>query len=428
MDQLRALLYACMPKSPAPQPIVYTDIRMTKPLQAEDQRQPNGLPDTDTQTSLVDSISHRLGGFKLSDILSTQHHSQDFCETRADYVNQRLRFMLAFFALAAPAWIPIDFFTLTPEHFEPMMQARLGLSLLLVMLWGLALLRPRPRSTALLTFLTFAIPSLFYVGAVIILNSGTPEQPLAGYTAMTFLIIALLGLFPSTLLFGAISITFILLCHIGLEHYLGTLTSKDSLNTLWMLLLISGSSLWIQSGQLLMLLKLYRESTRDPLTGLINRRVLMKRLESEMEIHKSCNATFSILICDLDRFKRINDDFGHLTGDRVLKKISRVMEAHLRETDIIARFGGEEFIAVLPGLNETAAVSVAERIRHAIEAASLTAMDGRTLNFSTSIGVTQFSNGDTPETLLSRADDLLYIAKDRGRNRVISSQSERQTA
>ncbi len=399
---------------------------MTTQLQEETQRRPTGLPHTNLHSSLTDRISHRLGRFKLSDILSTRHHSQDFCETRADYINQRLRFMLAFFAFAAPAWIPIDFFTLTSEHFEPMMQARLSLSLLLLLLWGLALMHPRPWGTAVLTFLTFATPALFYVGAVIILNSGTPEQPLAGYTAMTFLIIALLGLFPSTLLFGTVSISFILLCHIGLEYYLNTLSSKGSLNTLWMLFLISGSSLWIQSGQLLMLLKLYRESTSDPLTGLINRRVLMKRLESEIKIHHSCSATFSVLICDLDRFKRINDDFGHLTGDLVLKKISQIMEDHLRETDIIARFGGEEFIAVLPGLKESDAVRIAERIRHAIETATLTAIDGRPLNFSTSIGVAQYRNADTPETLLSRADDLLYIAKDNGRNRVISSQNQQQ--
>ncbi len=179
--------------------------------------------------------------------------------------------------------------------------------------------------------------------------------------------------------------------------------------------MFAGVTLWLQTGQLVMLMKLYRESTLDPLTGLINRRVLMKRLEKEILAKQN----FHILMFDLDKFKRINDTYGHLDGDLVLKTIAKIIKSEMRAHDIVARFGGEEFVAVLSGLDKHEAVMAAERIRNLCEKASIINKGGIQIKATTSIGVTEHKINDALEITFNRADELLYQAKNEGRNKVI---------
>ena len=174
-------------------------------------------------------------------------------------------------------------------------------------------------------------------------------------------------------------------------------------------------SLWLQLGQLAMLMKLYRESTLDPLTGLTNRRVLMKRLDKEIA---QANAFF-ILMFDLDKFKRVNDTYGHLNGDLVLVAMANIIKKEIRAKDIVARFGGEEFVAVLSGVSADEAALTAERIRASCEAATITTNNGLSIKVTTSIGVTMHRLSDVLEITFNRADDLLYQAKREGRNKVV---------
>ncbi len=122
---------------------------------------------------------------------------------------------------------------------------------------------------------------------------------------------------------------------------------------------------------------------------------------------------------DLDRFKRINDSHGHFTGDLVLKATARMLENEIRINDIVARFGGEEFVAVLPGLECDEAMAVAERISKACSKLHVTAPDGSDVTFRTSIGVSEYISGEETENTIRRADDALYIAKEQRRDRVI---------
>ena len=109
----------------------------------------------------------------------------------------------------------------------------------------------------------------------------------------------------------------------------------------------------------------------DPLTGLVNRRMLMERLGSELERAVRYERPFTILLLDLDKFKRINDAYGHLTGDHVLKRFSRLIEKALRGVDLVGRYGGEEFLAILPETDATGAEEVADRIRLGIAGAEV---------------------------------------------------------
>jgi len=122
---------------------------------------------------------------------------------------------------------------------------------------------------------------------------------------------------------------------------------------------------------------------------------------------------------DLDRFKRINDNHGHAAGDLVLVNIAQVIQEELRTTDIVARFGGEEFVAVLPNIELSEATEIANRVALSIGRKSTVLDDDTALNITSSIGVTQRRQGETIDETLKRADDLLYFAKNNGRNQVI---------
>jgi diguanylate cyclase (GGDEF)-like protein len=155
----------------------------------------------------------------------------------------------------------------------------------------------------------------------------------------------------------------------------------------------------------------------DPLTGLLNRRGLFEGAESLMASRRRQHmAPISVLLFDLDRFKAINDQSGHATGDAVLQLFAKVARETLRATDIVGRLGGEEFAAVLPSAALEAVVA-AERLRAALAAAHIV-RNGRRIAVTVSIGVASGSPTTAIDALITRADDALYRAKENGRNRV----------
>lgn len=387
----------------------------------EDKRQETYYPATQSQEL---ATPHRRFGaffasFRFGDIFSALFHTKDFKDCRAEYIKTRLRFMAFFFAVAVLLYIPVDYLTLTDEHFMPIVMVRCSLSLIHIIVCWITLRNLSIHEVNFLLGLDIFAASLFYVATIYVLQGSGSEVPPVGYTSMPFMIIVMLGLFPLTLVSSLLIMMLVVGSYAGLQMHLGVLSSQELLDTLFLFLLYMGIVLWLQSGQLLMLLKLYRESTRDMLTGLINRRVLMKFLEDEVGQNRVTGRCFSVLMFDLDRFKHLNDDYGHLTGDMVLKATARLLENEMRLSDIVARFGGEEFVVVLPGLASDAAVAVAERIRKACTGIQVLAADGREVTYTCSIGVTEYISGESIETTLRRADDALYDAKKQGRNRVI---------
>ena len=175
-------------------------------------------------------------------------------------------------------------------------------------------------------------------------------------------------------------------------------------------------------------LQMERLSRTDHLTGLSNRRSLYGSIEALMaEAAQAADApgpaddppatpprTFSLALLDIDHFKSVNDSFGHATGDAVLCGVAEVLESFLRRRDLAGRWGGEEFVLVLPGVTLGTAVRIAERLRQGIGAARL--LPGRSV--TASFGVTAWQPGDTLEALIGRADAAMYRAKHGGRNRV----------
>lgn len=167
-----------------------------------------------------------------------------------------------------------------------------------------------------------------------------------------------------------------------------------------------------------LLQQLEQTSVRDPLSGAYDRRFLSEHIRKYIsEVSENKLDTFSIIMFDIDRFKSINDRFGHLVGDECIRSLTKLVRGSLRKDDIIARYGGEEFICVLRGASGSAACRRAEEIRMAVEQAHLVKEFPEPITIS--CGISMFEPGMTGDQLVRLADKNLYIAKQRGRNKVV---------
>ena len=164
--------------------------------------------------------------------------------------------------------------------------------------------------------------------------------------------------------------------------------------------------------------KLERLATFDSLTGLYNRRAILGKLHELINLANRYKEDFSLSMLDIDHFKRVNDRYGHLTGDEVLEKIATLIRRNIRDTDIVGRYGGEEFIIILPKTNLSSAWVVAERIRTIIEKTEMKESAGNVFAITVSQGLCGWERDEDATSLISRADEALYKAKQKGRNRV----------
>ncbi len=165
--------------------------------------------------------------------------------------------------------------------------------------------------------------------------------------------------------------------------------------------------------------KLEELSTHDELTTLPNRRSFKDRLAREMADAKRYGHPLSVMVIDVDHFKKLNDREGHAAGDEALVEVSRVLKASLREVDMVARYGGEEFVVILSRTAEPDAIKVGEKLREGVANIGLPSAAGQPLgHLSVSIGVAQLEEGEDGAALVQRADRAVYVAKKEGRNRV----------
>ncbi|MBT9573885.1 MAG: GGDEF domain-containing protein [Pseudomonas umsongensis] len=166
---------------------------------------------------------------------------------------------------------------------------------------------------------------------------------------------------------------------------------------------------------------LYRAATqsalRDPLTDTGNRIAMDQTLQREIELARRHMQPLSLLMLDIDHFKRVNDTHGHSAGDDVLKAVAASIKNQLRNVDMVFRYGGEEFLILLSNTSREAAALVGERLRCAAQAEDYPA-DGRTVELTVSLGCSTLLPGESAESLLRRADSALYVAKREGRNRL----------
>ena len=168
--------------------------------------------------------------------------------------------------------------------------------------------------------------------------------------------------------------------------------------------------------------EILKHATLDALTGFYNRRQLEERVKQEVSSAKRQNRNLCAIMLDVDFFKQVNDTYGHAAGDLVLKTISRVIKEQLRDYDIAGRYGGEEFVILLPFTKLEEAKMVAERLRKSVKNTTIDISkvnpDAKKINVTISLGVYQYQTNDYEKTLIRNADKALYIAKETGRNKV----------
>lgn len=177
----------------------------------------------------------------------------------------------------------------------------------------------------------------------------------------------------------------------------------------------------LRSGQRILKLQsaLQFQATHDALTGVLNRRAVLDRLEREMARTARQRSSLAVGLIDVDHFKKVNDTYGHLAGDRILKSVVKRISSLLRPYDVIGRYGGEEFLLVLPNCSESQASDIAERLRHGVMVSPVACAPASIpVTISIGITVTTMSGSQEPEQLIHLADEAVYQAKQAGRNRV----------
>lgn len=359
----------------------------------------------------------------LRDTLTARHHSRDFIYAYGHYLRSRVMAMGFIFLILSPLWLLIDAMTLPqPLH-------RYTLAGRVVMMLGFALVvwwawrsEEQINRIRFSTGTLIALPALFYALVLSLVPPGD-SQALIGYSFIPFLLVASLSIFPFTLVESLLAGALLQGLLTYSQQVAGTWLTPVGLEEQWLLAALLVVSLTANHFQLSLLLRLYRQATHDALTGLLNRGALERRFaELEREASRTGNVIpHGLLMMDIDHFKQVNDTHGHSVGDKVLREFARVIALQVRTGDMVARFGGEEFVVVMMGTDIANAAHIAERIRQAVESATLFDHDGHPVPVTTSIGVACPQALESSEDVLKRADGHLYCAKAKGRNCVVSS-------
>ncbi|MEE8541249.1 MAG: diguanylate cyclase, partial [Desulfobacterales bacterium] len=176
----------------------------------------------------------------------------------------------------------------------------------------------------------------------------------------------------------------------------------------------------LSQGQIEMMRKLKKLAITDGLTKLFNSRHFYNMLELEVDRSNRYAHALALLLLDIDNFKKYNDTYGHLEGDKVLVRLGQAIHTCLRSMDSAYRYGGEEFTVILPETKGEEALAVAERIRTVVENESFSPRSDTKAPITISLGVTEFYPKEKIETFVKRADEAMYLSKDQGRNRVSS--------
>ena len=357
---------------------------------------------------------------ELGWLASPHRHLSLLSRRRATMIVNRVRLFAFLFAVLTPLWSVVD---LVVFPFP------LWLNLALMRLMACAafaslVLHYRPSGNLFDAYramaLLFAIPTVFYVASYTLLSHyqlvGISAAIGAGYAFLPFVLLAGLAIFPLTLLENMVIASPILIAQgIGGSMRWATLDWPSFAGAFWLLVLITGVSTLAGMSQLAFMIALVRQAIRDPLTGTFSRSSGEEVLEMQFTIANRSHAALSIAFIDLDHFKSINDQFGHEAGDKALLDMTDIVSNHLRHGDMLARWGGEEFLLIMPNTDLIQAQAALLRMR------SLGfGMRPDHTPLTASIGIAERNADQVTDwkALVDLADQRMYQAKQGGRDRV----------
>lgn len=367
-------------------------------------------------------FSRELSRAILHDLTVPGAHSPLVQRRRAGLIVSRVRWVAAVFAVLTPLWIGVDL-SIFPE---PLAWWLAGLRILASAAFAAVALAFRNTEDMKVANLALgallAIPTVFFLISDPLV-SGYPIEGLAqalaaGYAFLPFVMVAGLSVFPITALEGAIFSAPLILATIGIvAGDFELLPFRTYLGALWLLGLIAVVATLAGMSQLHFMIQLVNQASHDALTKVYTRRVGEELLDVQFSTAMRAGSTLSLAFVDLDNFKSVNDRYGHEEGDNTLRKASDQLRKVLRRGDILIRWGGEEFLVVMPGTDEKGARVAIERLR----AEGLGQRPDGTEQ-TASIGVAEriADNATDWADLVEKADQRMYMAKKSGKDRVVT--------
>ncbi|MCW2235472.1 GGDEF domain-containing protein [Azospirillum canadense] len=361
---------------------------------------------------------------QLRDLMHPARHTPIIQRRRAILIHSRVRMVAAAFAVLTPLWVAIDV-VIFPW---PLWGWLAGLRFVASAAFGALALRYRVsdeissawRGLALL----LAVPTVFFLASHPMLNdgviAGSAAAVAAGYAFLPFVMVAGLSVFPLTAVEGILFALPLLSAHMVAGVY-GSLVFPfpSYLGALWLLLLIMAVAALAAMSQLHFMMALVDQASHDGLTGAFSRRIGEELLRVQFAHAQRADLPLSLVFVDLDNFKAINDRHGHDQGDKVLGRAAESIRGMLRQSDVLVRWGGEEFLVIMPNTPRDGALIAVERLRIKGFGAR---PDGSTQ--TASVGIAEYTADRRPTDwgdLVELADHRMYMAKQNGKDRIVAS-------
>lgn len=382
---------------------------------------------------LMHAVSRILDDMSTSELrclFMPSKHPPMLTTRRMSLISSRVRMVAALFAILTPLWTVIDLLVFSWPIWPQLAMMRVTASVAFAILALSGGDKTKASNAYRELGILFAIPILFFVVSHSVLAhyemQGAAEAIATGYAFLPFVMVAGLSVFPLTALEGFIYSLPILAVEIGVA-IVGAdgLDWSSHLGAVWLLLLIAAVSTMAGMSQLGFMMALVRQASRDALTGSFTRASGEELLEIQFNISQRSGTHLAIAFVDLDNFKSVNDVHGHEAGDEVLANAVQAMRNALRGSDILARWGGEEFILVLPHTDRHEAIVVVERIR---SSGLGLRPDGKPVTASFGIAVNLADQTASWHELVEIADKRMYAAKQSGKDRLVAGSAEAFTA
>jgi diguanylate cyclase (GGDEF)-like protein len=362
---------------------------------------------------------------QLYELLTARHHGMPISRHRAATIQSRVFFFCVFFAVVVPTWAVIDLLFMPSNLWFELLSLRLVSALLFALLAWQARRDPELNLARLLLAGMMAVMPLFYIVTDHWINayelSGTELVAAELYALLPFMMVAGLTLFPLTLMEFLFYASPMLAVTVYINFPQNSGEIPQAISTIWLTVLILGVALFASLSQLRYMLSQVSRASYDVLTGQLTRRAGIEMLDLQFRLAEMNEASLSLLYFDLDHFKMINDTFGHEAGDTVLKGAAQQISDHVRKGDCVIRWGGEEFVVVLPMADPEEAKEVVNRI---MQAGLGVRPDRQAVTASIGVAEVKRDRVNDWKAQMELADHRMYTAKANGRARCVGVDGE----
>ncbi|MDR1849022.1 MAG: GGDEF domain-containing protein [Zoogloeaceae bacterium] len=356
-------------------------------------------------------------------LFSAAPHPNLLTIRRATVIISRVRLLAILFAILTPSWSVIDYFVFPTNIWTPMTLLRVSAGFAFLAIFLCYSSKERFTSVYRALVFLFLIPSLFYPASQYLFTNSQLTGDFAhlvavAYTFLPFILMACLAIFPLSFK-ESLTLSLLVLS----AQLVGILLPHNdqlinNFSTLWLLALLGGIATTAGISQLALMIVLVRQAVRDALTGCLTRSSGEELLALQFSIAQRGKTTLSLAFIDLDHFKSVNDQFGHETGDVILRHAAIAIAKTLRDSDLLVRWGGEEFLIIMPSTSLEQAKTAMERL---CRFGLCKRPDGSTI--TASIGISEVWNDAVSDQnhLIELADQRMYLAKQAGRNTIFFS-------